>query len=258
MISTELADEQRTPIQPTGGKLFHFLGHYLSVLWKDWPRDMKHFWRSYEGKQKHMLAGQCPHCRISSNFDSVTDFYSEPIDEGISLDCGVFQCPGCGGFILGILRKEWLGDGISTTYEKHYPLGGPDDSVSADIPEEIAPDFREAIRCRWIKAYNATVEMCRRAIEASCIQLGASSNQTIEAQIDWVASQGKITSGLQSVAHTIRLAGNRGAHPPRAITPEEADAVVAFTEEYFQHVYVTPARLAKHDFSKSGASKKNP
>lgn len=60
------------------------------------------------------------------------------------------------------------------------------------------------------------------------------------------------------MAHTIRLAGNRGAHPPRAITAEEADAVIAFTEEYFQHVYVTPAKLARHDFSKSGASKKTP
>jgi hypothetical protein len=85
--------------------------------------------------------------------------------------------------------------------------------------------------------------MCRRAIEASCIQLGAKDSLRIEEQIDWVASQGKITSGLQAVAHTIRLAGNRGAHPPRAITEEEADAVIAFTEEYFQHVYITPAKL---------------
>lgn len=132
-----------------------------------------------------MLAGECPHCRITSNFDSVTDFYDEPIEEGVFLECGVFQCPGCGGYILGILRKEWVGpNDLSTTYEKHYPLGGPDDSVSPDIPEEIAPDFREALRCQWIKAYNATVEMCRRAIEASCIQLGAKPGLNIEDQID--------------------------------------------------------------------------
>jgi hypothetical protein len=33
MISTELANEKQTPVQPPGSP-FHFLGHFLSVLWK--------------------------------------------------------------------------------------------------------------------------------------------------------------------------------------------------------------------------------
>jgi hypothetical protein len=74
---------------------------------------------------------------------------------------------------------------------------------------------------------------------------------TIQAQIDWIFSQGKITAFLQQVAHTIRLAGNRGAHPPRAITKEEADAVINFVTEYLHAVYQSPAMLKRFDFSKS-------
>ena len=102
-----------------------------------------------------------------------------------------------------------------------------------------------------MNAYNATVEMCRRAIEASCLQLGAKGNDSIEAQIDWVHSQGKITTPLKEMAHKIRLGGNRGAHPSqRIITENDADAIIEFTQEYFDHVYVMLAKMAKFDFSK--------
>jgi hypothetical protein len=129
--------------------------------------------------------------------------------------------------------------------------------VSDAIPEHILQDYNEALWCQWANAHNATAEMCRRALQSSCEELGADPKLKIEAQIEWVASKGKITSFLAEMAHTIRLAGNRGAHPPRAITFEEADAVIQFTREYFQHVYMTPARMAKFDFSKSSL-KKNP
>src|SRR5258707_643439 len=72
------------------------------------------------------------------------------------------------------------------TYRAHYPVGRPSDNVSSDVPEPIAADFKEALRCRWVDAYNATVEMCRRAIETSCQDLGAQPTLSIQAQIDHV------------------------------------------------------------------------
>jgi hypothetical protein len=114
-------------------------------------------------------------------------------------------------------------------------------------------DFNEALRCRSVEAYNATTEMCRRAVEGSCAEQGADPTMTIQEQIDWVFSQGKITEFLKRVAYTIRLAGNRGAHPPRAITKEEADAVIGFVKEYLHAVYESPAMLKRLDFSKSSS-----
>jgi hypothetical protein len=69
--------------------------------------------------------------------------------------------------------------------------------------------------------------------------------------IDWVHAQGKITNSLRDMAHKIKLGGNRAAHPSdRILSEEDANAVVDFTLEYFQHVYVTPARMARHNFDK--------
>jgi hypothetical protein len=69
--------------------------------------------------------------------------------------------------------------------------------------------------------------------------------------IDWVHSQGKITTPLKDMAVKIKLGGNRAAHASdRTLTADEADAVIEFTREYFQHVYVMPAKMAKFNFDK--------
>lgn len=154
-------------------------------------------------------------------------------------------------------------------YILHYPIGTPNDAVAEEIPDPIKTDFKEALRCLFVDAYNATAEMCRRAVEASCVHLGAPKNQKwLEDKIDWLETQRKITPFLRDVAHKIRLGGNRAAHPGNVqplintsspqtldapeppITKEHAEAIVKFTTEFFHHVYVVPKQLDKYDFSK--------
>lgn len=233
-----------------------FICDLLAVLWKDWSRKME---LSSIGESAFILRGECPHCHHLASFPTVSKPYIEGWGTVGARQIGVACCQACHGYILGIIGSVPDPGHFSRqvfAYQTHYPLGVPNDSVAEEIPKDIAPDFREALRCYSVDAFNATVEMCRRSLESSCVQLGADQSLKIESQIDWVKSQGKITSSLQTMAHKIRLAGNRGAHPPKAITKEEAEAVIEFAKEYFQHVYVTPARIAKFDFSKSGALKK--
>ncbi len=127
-----------------------------------------------------------------------------------------------------------------------YPLGKPNDFVDETVPPEIASDFREALRCQWIEAHKATVTMCRRALQASAIALGASGERLIY-QIDYLATKGTITSPLKALAHEVRVTGNVGAHPDRDglsdVKKEDAVDMVEFTREFFHHVYVMPAKL---------------
>jgi hypothetical protein len=126
-------------------------------------------------------------------------------------------------------------------------------SCPFNAPEEIKLDYQEAIRCRFVNAYNATIEMCGRSLESSCIQLGANPKLVLNDMIKWVHSQGKITTPLSEMAHKVKLGRNRAAHPnpsDRTLTSEDADAVLEFTREYFQHVYVMPAKMATFDFDK--------
>jgi hypothetical protein len=180
---------------------------------------------------------------------------------------GGMQCQGCLDYILAVFTQ----DQYQFTYAKHYPLGKPDENVAQEIPPHIQEDFKEALRCMFVNAYNATAEMCRRALEASCIERGAPINlRVLEDKIDWLEHERKITPDLKDAAHKVRLGGNRGAHPPEGgpakgeleanapvekIEKEHAKAILDFTRHFFQYVYVIPKQLDKYDFSRPKAPK---
>jgi Domain of unknown function (DUF4145) len=220
-------------------------------LWREWPRKMQ---LSTVDQGGFVLAGICPHCQRDAAFPSCTSVYEERGSNWpVRLVAGA-RCIACSQYILSILQREETHDGsgrVRWVYEAHYPMGKPNDTVSEEIPAAIRPDFQEALRCRWVNAYNATIEMCRRALESSCIDLGADADLVLAKMIDWVHVQGKITTPLKEMAHKIKLGGNRAAHPSdRTLTPDDADAVIEFTRDYFHHVYVMPARMEKYNFDK--------
>jgi hypothetical protein len=161
-------------------------------------------------QQQFSLRGICPHCNRDSAFLLVT---SVAMQDQATIWIAGMQCQACMKNILGIAYYN-QNSGVFH-YVVHYPLGKPDDDVADEIPDHIKPDFKEALRCLWVDAYNATAEMCRRAVESSCLDLGA-NGKVLDDLIDSLAAQQKITPFLQQVAHKIRLGGNRGAHPPVA------------------------------------------
>lgn len=251
--------------QDTLPGLLSYIAEAVAILWKDWPKDM--IITALDTKDNFSLSGKCPHCNRDSVFVRVSNPYRDTLPGSLLLLAAVMQCQGCRELILGMATHP-DGSHPSYWYKTHYPLGRPNDEVAPEIPEAIKADFKEALRCLWVDAYNATAEMCRRAVETSCINLGApKSERWLEDKIDWLESQRKITPFLRDVAHKIRLGGNRAAHPGNVqpstvpgtphisdpeppITKEHAEAIVKFTTEFFHHVYVVPKQLEKYDFSK--------
>jgi hypothetical protein len=237
--------------------LFEFLPTLLTPFWKDCRIYMEAKPLGNQQENRFSLSGTCPHCNKPSVFLMVTNAHDEPAASQAGHGhayWAVLQCQGCLRFILGAAFRIQT----SIRYWAHFPLGKPNDEVAKEIPIHIGADLKEALRCRFIDAYNATVEMCRRAIQAACLDLNAPGDKQLVQQIDWLAAQGTITTPLKDMAHRIRLGGNLGAHPPEdpddpdaiEIGPEYSDAVIEFTRDFFQHVYVMPERLKQYTFKK--------
>lgn len=231
--------------------LWDLIWQSVAILWKDWPKDMQIGIFDYN-KQRFTLRGKCPHCLRSSVFAQITDVaVQDSRFAGHYRWIAGLQCQGCLRHILGIVDIDPSYQ--NGNYEIHYPVEQPNDYAAPEIPVDIAADFKEAQRCFCVSAYNATAEMCRRAVEASCIDLGAPKNILLNPKIAWLADQQKISPFLRDLAHSIRLAGNRAAHPDAAeevIDQIKATAILKFTEAFFQYVYVIPKQLSQHDFSK--------
>lgn len=207
-------------------------------------------------------SGICPHCEHKSYFKPVGGAYREQEGSYQRL-CEAARCESCKKFVLVVgIRNLNLGGGTPFLLEAFYPLGKPNDNVDAAVPPAIANDFKEALRCRWIGANKATVTMCRRAIQASCLEKKADKSKKLVGQIDELAKNGIITEPLRQFAHAVRLEGNDGAHPDadglENVTPEDADDIIAFTREYMHHVYVMPAKLAARTAASAAAAAKKP
>lgn len=87
--------------------------------------------------------------------------------------------------------------------------------------------------------------MCRRALQSSVIEKGASKGKRLVDQIDELYGNGAITKDIRDWAHEIRLTANIGAHPDdlEDITADDAQELIKFTEEYLNYVYVMPAMV---------------
>jgi Domain of unknown function (DUF4145) len=198
--------------------IFDFIGQQMTVLWKAWScsMDVKPLARNNE----FSMSGVCPHCDHSSAFLMVTNAHAVQENNVQNQSIGselwaVMQCQGCLRYILGGAYRAFTFPGQPQTvggyqYRCHYPIGKPNDNVAEEVPEHIAADFGEALRCQFIDAHNATVEMCRRAVQARCIDLGAPTDKKLVHQIDWLAAQGKITAPLKEMTHRVRMGGELG------------------------------------------------
>jgi hypothetical protein len=190
--------------------------------------------------------GECPHCSPTISYFRPIASYHENMGNGIRV-VSAAQCESCKGFVLVIGQKP---PGYQQfVLEAVYPLGKPNDSVPPEVEQvaaDVAADFKEALRCHWVKSYRASVVMCRRAIQSSAIALKASGGRLID-QIDDLFKTGKITESLKDFAHEVRLTGNDGAHPDKdglvAVKEQDSAAIIEFTREYLHHVYVMPAKL---------------
>ena len=199
-------------------------------------------------------SGACPHCGNISYFKPVTGAYFELYQSWQTI-CNATQCEACKKFALVVGNRNQSNGNVPFTLKAFYPLGRPSDDVDTAVPKEIAEDFREALRCKWVEARKATVTMCRRSIQTSCLAQGADKRKKLVGQIDELAAKGLITEPLRQFAHEVRLEGNDGAHPNpdglENVSPKDADDIIEFTREYLHHVYVMPAKLAAR---KSGAA----
>jgi hypothetical protein len=205
-------------------------------------------------------SGECPHCATTSYFKPVST-YSHKLGEGNQM-VSAAQCESCKNFVLVIGKNRPTSGKNDYWLENVFPLGKPNDTVDPAVPANIAEDFREALRCEWVKSYKGAVTMCRRAVQASALELGANPKKKLVEQIDELLSKGKITEPLKDFAHEVRLGGNDGAHPSadglENVSAKDAEDIVAFTREFLHHVYVMPAKLKARKASQSSNAAQTP
>ena len=151
----------------------------------------------------------------------------------------VGQCPNCNECVLikgfSESNREIIPKNIYP-----YPLPSP---VDHRIPEKIKKDLEEAKLCFSVGAINASVGMCRKALQRACKEKGAVKKELYE-QIDEIATKGVISADLKELAHSVRFIGNDGVHPnDDEVTKEDAEEILNLAEQFLDIIFVAPAKV---------------
>ena len=183
----------------------------------------------------------CPYCHVHTSITPLANA-SGDISGTRDLHGNVWQigsCNACGGVVM---ESQTLMSSSRTIYPHPLPS-----STAKEIPEEIRKTLIEAKLCASVKAWQASVTMCRRAIQMACIEKGAIASDKLVTQINTLKDKSIITADIHEWATVIRWVGNDGAHPG-GIKVDEEDAVgmIDLAEQFLHILYVAPAKAAAH------------
>lgn len=191
---------------------------------------------------------RCPHCLENFHDQWRTLLYPPPALHSGTVRWTVkfCNCAGCHKDIIKILSHadsdEFLAYPKNATGRKEPP---------AEVPQEIASDYREACAVLPLSA-KASAALARRCLQNVLHQFGYKARD-LAAEIDFVLNEPDpkkaISSSLRTTIDMIRHYGNFSAHPVNdkitlqviEVQDGEADYCLDVLEAVFDDFYVKPA-----------------
>jgi hypothetical protein len=116
-----------------------------------------------------------------------------------------------------------------------------------DVPDAIASAAREAHQALAALAPRASVMMARTTVESTAKDKGITRGN-LQAKIDRLYTDGRISEDMKEAAHEVRFAGNEAAHGDilaESISVEDAQEIVDLMDAILERVYEGPAKVAR-------------
>jgi Domain of unknown function (DUF4145) len=121
-----------------------------------------------------------------------------------------------------------------------YPTARPQ-YRDPGVPEEMAGDFQEALRCQAAGFQYGAALVGRRVLEAAVDDKGG-SGKTLAAKVESLPTS-VIDGALRDSAHEIRFVGNDAAHADK-VEAKEVDDLLSFVRDILHALYVVPFHVA--------------
>jgi hypothetical protein len=185
-----------------------------------------------------MVLDQCPHCGV--RHVQTSHQFDQPLTAGNGTKFWyVERCQN--GACQKLVLAEISGTGA---VERIFPFAQYELDGSAQIPDAVRNDFREAGLCLGAGCYKASLVMSRRVLQRCLADQGCSQNKLVDA-INAAITNSILRKAFHALAEEIRHYGNLGAHPDddnlAAAGQESALQVLEFARLLIHEFYEVPA-----------------
>jgi len=147
-------------------------------------------------------------------------------------DAGVYICPSCDcPTFISHQRSTQM---PNPKYGKPIPF----------LPDDVAAAFEESRNCMGVEAYTAAVLITRKILMHVAVDQGAPKNKGFEEYVDYFVDNGHITQSMKGWVEKIRLGGNAATHKLPAISQENAETLMTFTDMLLRLIYEFPTKAS--------------
>lgn len=148
----------------------------------------------------------------------------------------LFKCLRCKSPFLNEREYEYIeGEYYETSNIQLFPK--IENEAIKNCPKIVISPYKEALKCYQAHAYEATVIMCRKGIEAICFDKGQERGNLIT-KLKNLKDNQVLEGTLYKWTDELRLIGNDGAHSHNQIvTQQDAKDVIDFFEALITYLY---------------------
>jgi len=182
----------------------------------------------------------CPTCNSIVETEIV---YKYMIDEhcnedlhGGGTEIKLSRCLRCKNPFLAEKQFQFIEDHYWINSEiQFYP--NTENEAIKNCPKIVSYAYKEAFKCFRAHAYDACVIMCRKGIEAICIDKGEKKGNLIQ-KLNNLKTKGILESTLYNWTNELRLIGNDGAHShEQIVTQQDAKEAIDFFDALITYLY---------------------
>lgn len=188
---------------------------------------------------KNLNLERCPHCSVAHpnliklHLVETTDFKNENHRRW-----ALYQCNTCGGLVIAYsfaqrdIVEEYFPSSVAEIFEYEY------------LSEEVADDFKEALKCYSNHCYNAFAAMCRRTVQTAANALGVKGKDKVKKQISELKNLAGIDDDTYEILEQIIISGHDGAHPhlPK-LNLDRALLLLILMKDVLNELFVRKARI---------------
>lgn len=193
----------------------------------------------------------CPHCGAKVHIEQLWNGHHQFLNGDLEFYVA-FRCKPCRKLLVKTCQFEQNRYSGSQNlsfkgWDEKFPASLADDFSDEEkefVPEEIAVDYQEALKCKSIGANRAACSMFRRTLQGSLLVLGADHKLDLIKQIESLAN---LPTDIKDWAHQIRIFGNWGAHPDKDnlkdVTEDDSGEVHDFMAKFLLYTFIMPEKV---------------
>jgi Domain of unknown function (DUF4145) len=201
------------------------------------------------------LGGVCPNCKTGSRFT----LEISPREDVLSNDrvnqfVASYACDNC----LAPIPIKWT----IQSWQNHSPVVHTPEVLILSrepfdfeyIPKSVTKEIEEALNCLSVNAWNGFAAVCRRAVQAICVDLGAGASTRVQNQIEEMITMTALGDIWKELAIEIMLAGHDGSHPHLPdVTSERASVLLGLLKDLTYQLYTRPGKIKESAQLRQGA-----